>query len=633
MLQKIRDNASGWLIKTILWGLVIAFVGTIFLVWGHGGEAGQKPVATVGDYTITNADYSQRYQNMTDRLRDSMGPDVDEDIIRSLQLDKQALESLIMEKLVFIAAEEEGLTISKDELKYAIANNSNFQTDGRFDKDLYFSVLRANELTPRLFEKGLKGDLLISKISRIIADSVYITVGETKEEFVKRNEQAKARYMILSAALFEGSVDMSAEAVSKYYDQNKIPYTRPEERKIEYLFSGYESFRDEIEISEEEKKVYYDTHQYDYSTEEKVRARHILLAMPPNPSEEKAAQTRKRAEDLMKEITEGADFAEMAKKHSDGPTKDVGGDLGIFERGAMLPEFEEVAFSMGVGDVSTPVLTRFGWHIIKVEEKLEAKLKEYDDVSFEVEIAIAKKKGEVMAKSAITSIARDKQKVAGSWEELADSKKIVYKETGVFRGKPVPEISDSAAIVKRAFDMATGDRAGPLELKNGFYLIRLLDVVPPRERELSEVRGEVEEKMKKEESKRIAREIAEKILARLRGGENFGDVAKEMGLEIKEAQNFKRKSEIEGIPGASFSRKAFKLKVGEFDATLVGDKNYIMELLEKKPPADADFEKEKNDIMQALKSQKNAQAVSLWRLKLREDAQKKGLIKIEPGFT
>ncbi|MEE8484529.1 MAG: hypothetical protein V3S46_08010, partial [Nitrospinota bacterium] len=87
-----------------------------------------------------------------------------------------------------------------------------------------------------------------------------------------------------------------------------------------------------------------------------------------------------------------------------------------------------------------------------------------------------------------------------------------------------------------------------------------------------------------------------------------------------------------GIPGASFSRRAFKLKVGEFDVTLVGDKNYIMELLEKNPPDDADFEKEKNNIMRALKRQKDGQAVSLWRLKLRDDAHKNGLIIIEPGF-
>ncbi len=629
MHHVIRERASGWMVKAVLWLLVLAFVGTIFLVWGYGKGDREKSIGTVGGIPITQAEYRRYYDSMIRRLREAMGGELSRDMIKQFGVERTAMDGLIMEKLQLIAAKDAGIDVSDDELRYDIENNKEFQQNGRFDKDAYYAVLRANNLAPQDFEKLIRRDLLIRKVSRVVTDSVQATEQEIKDGFIRDNEQLKVRYMVVSPASFSASVKPSEKDVEAFFKKNGVLFTQPEERKVELISVNPETLRPGISVGDDEVKSYYESHKAEFVMEEAIHTRHILLRLPPNAPETAVTETRLRAESLVRDIKSGADFGKLAQKYSQDPgSAKKGGDLGFFARGKMVPEFEKAAFSLANGVVSSPIRSEYGFHIIKAEERREAGPMPYADAAQIIKGKMLDIRSRDIAKKQLSELLADKS--GKSFSDLAKEHKMPYISYPVRAGELIKGIGDSDSLVKRISGMKKGEVSGPIDVKGTYYIVKLVDIIPSHPAKLSEVAKEVDAAYRKNEGMVLAAEKVESVISRLRKGDAFALVAKEAGLQVKESGFVQRNGTIEGVPQpGTMINAAFALKESGYDKVHIGDDYYVMSVAERKIPDLTEYDKQRAQVKQSLLTRKRQDAVLAWQAGLRKDAEKNGILKLD----
>src|SRR5215471_13159967 len=346
MLQWIRD--AKLLIKGFLWAVVLAFVVTIFYSWGvrSSGNLARSEVATIYGQPVSVRDFQRTQNALQQRYRDIFRTQPGVDLNEHFNFREMALEQLATRAILLRMAQQYGVVVTEQELYDSIASIGAFQEQGQFSPDRYKLFLRSRvpPMTPRQFE--------------------------VEQAYHRDNERAAVRYVLLTPAQFEAQVTMTDEELQAYYASHKEAYREPEQRQIRYVALPLQRFTQHYNPTPEEISDYYARHSETFQHPEQVHARHILVKVVPSASAEQVENARKRAEALLTALRNGEDFATVAQQHSeDTATAAKGGDLGYFPRGQMVQQFEEVAFTLPVGQLSELVRSPFGWHILRVEDK------------------------------------------------------------------------------------------------------------------------------------------------------------------------------------------------------------------------------------------------------------------------
>lgn len=246
MLTFLRGHGTKWLVKLVLWTLVLAFVGTMGLVWGYGNEKNERPVAKVGRYSITHGEYRRYYENMLRRLQEMAGASLTRDMIKQMNLERSALDALIMEKLQLKAAKDAGMVVTDEELRHDIEITPAFQRDGRFDRDIYNGALRGGNLAPREYEKMLTQDIMIRKVAQIVTDSVQTTDQEVLDAYTRENEGIGARYFeVMPIAFTADSLRSAGKALDAYFTANASRYMKPEQRTVQLIHADAVQSKDD----------------------------------------------------------------------------------------------------------------------------------------------------------------------------------------------------------------------------------------------------------------------------------------------------------------------------------------------------------------------------------------------------
>ena len=236
MLSLIREHADLWLIKSILWLIVFAFVGTIFYSWGVGenssGSSGGV-VATVNGSEITQAEYERTFDNLINFYREQLPSQFSEELIQKLDLKKQALDILIQKKILLLKANELDIRVSDQEVVNQINIIPTFQKDKVFNNTIYQNYLNYNRLTPLEFEESQREAVLLEKISNLIKSNVKVSPGEIDEAFIRENEKIKLDYIKFSNDHFKSFDIIKKEDVASFYEKNKTRFEVPEKIKIE----------------------------------------------------------------------------------------------------------------------------------------------------------------------------------------------------------------------------------------------------------------------------------------------------------------------------------------------------------------------------------------------------------------
>jgi peptidyl-prolyl cis-trans isomerase D len=373
----MRKHATSWLIKVALFAIVI-----VFIFWGGYSYTEKKAsrVAAVNGSYIGMLEFQSMYNNLVEQMRRQFGKQFSPELAETLNLKKQALDQLINRRLILAQAKILGLGVSREELQNAIISYPAFQTDGRFDQQRYQQILRLNKLTPQEFEANQRQDLLISKVQQFITRGTKVLDAEMLSFFHLTQDKVNLAYVQVDPKDFKSQVKVDEVSIRDYFDKHRENYRLPTRRNILYVRFKPQDYIAEVHPTDMEIEDFYRLHEENYKEPEKVRARQILFRIPPKAKTSEIQAIQKRAEMVLELARKGEDFAELARKYSEDSTAAKGGDLGYFTREDMVKPFSDSAFSLEKGEISSLVRTRFGLHIIKVEDIKEESIKPLSEV-------------------------------------------------------------------------------------------------------------------------------------------------------------------------------------------------------------------------------------------------------------
>ena len=628
MLRLMRKQAGSWVIKILLGAIVI-----VFIFWGVGSFRSQRGgrVALVNGDQITLDEYREAYNNLIEQLRRRFGGNLDEDMLKQLQVKRQALNQLIDNKLLVQEAKRLKFRVSKKELADAILNITAFQRAGTFDSRLYRDVLDRLKMTPEAFEEAQKNAMLIDKLRTLITSSAKISDQEALEWFNWVNASVDIDYVFFSPNRYK-DIHPSDEEIKTFFENHKENYKTDAMVKVRYLKFNPDTFRSKVVLSDEEVREYYDENLETFKKPKTVEARHILLRVNPDADPETVKKTKDRALHILKLAKEGKDFAELAKEYSEGPTRDKGGYLGTFKKEAMVKPFADVAFSMKAGEISGPVRTQFGWHLIKVEKVNEASVTSFDDAKKDIQ----KKLTDDMAKSLAYDEAEAVSDEALDGEDLineAKERNMKILTTDYFSSKgPIKGVNNPSEFASVAFNLLDKEISNVQEFENGYYILQLVDKIQPKIPEFGKVKEKVKLDLIKEKQDEKAKADSETLLAALKSGKTMQAESKKINLTPKTTGFFKRNG---SIPEIGFEREiaevAFQLTdKKQFPENVIkGSKGYyVIQFKDKKISDPENFAKEKEEIKNRLLAQKKSSIFDALLAQIKSRSE----ITIKEGF-
>jgi peptidyl-prolyl cis-trans isomerase D len=628
MLSLMRKHASSWIIKFLLAAIIV-----VFIPWGVQRYTSQRSsrVADVNGTIITLNDYRNSYSNLIEQVRQSFGNNLNDELIQALQLRKRALDQLVDRILMLQAAEKLKIQVSDDELAQSIRDIRAFQTAGVFDNQRYLNTLSRTKLSPETFEEQQREALIIDKLQNFISGNIKVSELEARQWYKYNNTEVDVDYVLLEPGQFK-NIEPTADEIQDFFDQHKENYKTDPEVKVRYLRLKPGDFAAKVTVVEEDIQDYYESNREKFKNPKTVQARHILIKVAQNANPEEVESARQRAEDVLKLAREGQDFAALAQQYSEGPTKTKGGDLGTFRREAMVKPFADKAFSMKAGDISDPVRTRFGWHIIKVEKINPAKTLSLDEAREDIEKTLKTERSRNLAYDEAETLydaVFEGQKLA----DIAQERNLKILTTELFPQKrPPKEIKDAARFASVAFGLPVDEVSDVQEFGDGYYLIEVVEKVPSKIPALKAVEDSVKNDVIKEKQDAKALGEANRFLAELKKGQPFSTVSQKFKLAPKKTGFFKRNDSIPTIgQEAEITSTAFKLSdhdqlPGE---PLKGQKGYyVISFRERKEPELNGFEKEKAALKDRLLQQKTFKTMDAWLKRIKRESQ----ISIEEGF-
>jgi peptidyl-prolyl cis-trans isomerase D len=548
----------------VLWIVILAFVAFYIpnLV-----QTPSNVVARVDGDPIQAEEYQQALQQQADYYRSISQGDLPEDFLQQIQIGQIVLDSLIRQKLLVAAARDEGLSATPQEIKNRIIQFDAFRDEqGLWVGDArYLQILRDNGYPVERFEQEIGQSILLEKLTGLISESVALTDAEVSDAYQRRNEMVQFDFFQLRPEDFlaEASAQVSADAAIAYFNSNKSDYRLPEQRQVSYAILETEALRETIEIAEDVLRAAYEEQIDEFTVTEQLQARHILFRIDAGASEDEVAVRRAEAQVVLDEIMAGADFAEMARQHSDDSSANLGGDLGWFGRGRMTREFEDAAFALTVGETSGLVQTPFGVHIIRVDGYRPAQVRSFEEVRGQLDQRLAWED----AQATVAERAEEIRRAVLSREglgEIADQFGLTVVQSAPFDAVNGLEEIRAPEFTRQVFALGTGRVAEPVTIPQGHVIFRVDEIVESREPEFEQVETDVRADVAADVAVQRAASTAEAYGERLRAGESFNQLALEAAAAVQSTELIPRAGSVPEIGRQpALIMAAFDLDQGE----------------------------------------------------------------------
>ena len=619
MLSLMRKHATSWLIKILLGAIVVVFV-----FWGVGSFRSRKAslIASVNGDIIGAEEYNTTYNALLEQMRQNFGNNLNEEMVKMLRLNQQALDQLIDQTLMIQEAAKLKLRVTDEEVMDSITGLAAFQTNGQFDRRLYQRILEFNRLTPEGFEKMQRNMLLTGKLRAYVGSNVQVSEGETNAYYQWQNASVDIEYVMFSPETYK-DVTSSDEEVQAFFEKNKTTYKTDPAVNIQYIRFSPEQYKEAAVVTEDEIQDYYTTNTREFDKPKTVEARHILIKVSQDAIEEEVELARARAIEILDKYKAGTPFAELATQFSEGPSKNNGGYLGAFKKEDMVAPFAEKAFSMAPGDVSEPVKTRFGWHLILVEKVNEASIQSLEEARNEIQTKLANNKASILAYDAAASF-YDQTLEGDDLANITKETDLTVKKTGLFsrQGKSLQGVADRSKFIATAFELGLNQISEIQDFSDGYYLMQVIETVSGKIPELEAVSMEVVADLKKETQQEMAEKEAEILLEALKTDPQ-GDVA--AAAVFTATGYFKRNESIPEIGYENeISSAAFMLSKEKPlpEKAFKGTKGtYVIRLKNRKLPDAEGFDKEREQIKETLLAQKQSRTFAAWLKQIRDNSE------------
>lgn len=541
MLQKLREHSSGWIAKIIL--ALLVFVFSFFGIETYFQSRTDTSLAHVGSLKVTQQDFQDELNNLRRQAQNPQSG-LNPDQFNTPEFRRQVVERLVNQKLLQQANDDLGIVVSNDMVRDAIADVGAFQIKGKFDRATYKAILGQQGMTATGFEQKVRDDLALQIIPNAVTSSALATKSDVDTYLSLRDQTRDVRYL----ALPEPKVDpasVSDADIQAWYKAHQDDYMTPETVSIHYLEVKAADMHTDADVDEDALKERYEKEKNRFVAPAQREVSHILVSVPPNgtPAQQKEALAKANA--IEKKLKDGADFAELAKRDSDDlGSKRQGGDLGWIEPGMTDKAFDEVAFKLARGEVSKPVLSPEGYHIIKVNDIKPGQTKSFvevkDQLRHELLGSERERKYNEVAGKLYDLVYQD----PNSLQPAAKALDLKIQSAGPFSRKGGTGIAANPKVVEAAFSdqvLTRNMTSDPIKLgNNDVVVVRIDKHTAAKPKPLAQVKEQVRTAVVQDRVDSQARKHAEALLARLKKGATLDDLAKSEDLKVETLDGVKR---------------------------------------------------------------------------------------------
>lgn len=561
-LFRSREKGVRYLLGFLLGLVALSLVITLIPGYGTGMGPGREDqlIAEIGDEALTIEEVRQVASR--EMKGGTLPPGMAAIYVPMIA------NSMIADRAAVYLAKEKGFDLTEEQLAESIRTVvPQLYQDGKFvGRETYAAFLAQQNMTIAEFEDNVKKQVLMTRIQSVALEGVVVPPSDVEYEFRRRNEKLKVALMTLSPETFRSQATASIEEMQAVYERQKANYKTPEKRGYLIFPITEAAIAATIPTTEADLRRIYASQQDRYRTPERVRVRHILLKTTDKPKEE-VEKIRLRAEDLLKQIKSGANFAELAKKNSEDPGSAVkGGDLDWVVRGQTVPEFEKSAFSLKVGETSALVTTMYGFHILRVEAKEEARLKPFEEVKAELAKETVRSqvfdKMQTLADQIRAALVRNP---AEAMKLAADSGVKPVTVAPVKAGDPIPEIGANPQFQESANSLPKNGVTPVISVgADKLAIAQVTEIVPPGQAAFADVQDQIRSQIQADKGQKLfdakVKEATEK--AKTVNGD-INALAKMFGADVKTPAEFARDGAVEGAGAAIVFEPGFSKNVGD----------------------------------------------------------------------
>ncbi|MBS0487841.1 MAG: SurA N-terminal domain-containing protein [Proteobacteria bacterium] len=542
MARTLHERFSGPFVKVVL-GIIGVVFGGFFGIQQYFNPRSETYVATVNGHEISQDEFRDRYNNYRAQTQRMMGAQFDAQGFDTPERKRELLDQMINEQLLLQANEKLGVVVPVTAIREEIMGIPAFQVDGKFSPDQYRLLLASQRKSPEEFEQSVSQDIALRQLTGQIALSSLVTPADVNAYLRLRDQTRDFWFVKLPKP---DAVTPIADAdIDAYYKAHADQFMTPEKVSLDYVELDASKMQSGAKPDDSTLKQMYDEQKSKFVSPEQREASHILIAVGKNADAAAQKAALAKAEGIEKELKAGKDFATLAKSDSDDlGSKTQGGDLGWLEKGVTDPAFESALFAMKKGDVSDPVKSVDGYHIIWLRDVHPEAVRSFDEVKND----LAKKYVDEQREHEYSDISgkltdaiyQDPSSLAPAAKTLG----LDVQKTGLFARSGGTGIAANPAVIKAAFSnsvLAEGNTSDPIELgTDHIVVVRVDQHVKPEPKPLDSVREQIRATLSAQQSAKAAKERADALLARLRNGEALDKVAAELKLAPVEEKGIGR---------------------------------------------------------------------------------------------
>ena len=527
MLITIREKASGVIGWTVA-GVIIL----VFAVWGIGSYfegVSEIIVATADKIEINQQTYQQAMSDRRRRLVQMMGRNVDAELFSSTAFKRQVVEELIDTTLQNETLHASGFRISDAQLAALIQNTAVFHTDGQFDRDRYELLVQNAGMTIQGYESYQRQQGVVDQLVRGLGQSAIVSGNSIDKAWKLLDQRRIASYTTLEFDNFLDDIQVSEAAIEKEYQANLDRYFEPASIQVDYLKLSVEDLGAKLDVDEADILRMYEDNPDRYRQPGSRSVSHILLSVSPDAADAQIDQVRRSASEIVARARGGESFASLAEVNSDdkGSAK-RGGELGVIRPGTMVKPFEDAVFEMVEGEISEPVRTQYGFHVIRLDRITESTVQSLDRVRSEIEAEVRRLRAEEQFNELAEILGSTVFEQPDSLEPAADHLGVQVMRSEWFTQDAGTGIAEFQGVRDAAFGnevLIDGLNSELIEIdQDNLVAVRKVDYRARRQLDLDEARPELEKRLRAVEASDRMEKAGEDLVARLKSGADWDEL-------------------------------------------------------------------------------------------------------------
>jgi len=546
-------------------------------------------------------------------------------------------QQLIQQQVLIVEAEKLGVHATLDDVKQYLQTGSAGAVlfpGGKFIGDDQYAALVANRFNMSVpeFEEDVRTDIAIRRLQALITGGVTVSDKEVRDDYRKNNIKIKFDYAVISSDDIRKGINPSDGELQAFFTKNVARYSKavPEERQITYFaFTPNDIPGGVPQPTQDEIKAYFTAHQSEYETPEQARSRHILIKVDANADPKADAAAKAKADDVLKQLKAGGNFADLAKKYSDDPgSKNTGGELPFAQHGTMVPEFDKAIFSQKIGDIAI-VKSQFGYLVVQVEERKPAHAQDISEVLPTIQATLLRQKAAAMEESYAHTLASEA--IKNGLEKTAAAHKLeVVSTPPVAKTGVIAALPDGSQLLSHAFDAKQGDPPQFAPTGEGYAIFQVTGIQPAHAPAFADWKTHVLDDFRDEQVPLLLAAKTKALADKAQADHDLAKAAKEMGATLKTSDLVAPDGQVPDLGQVQqVAPQLLDLAVGAISGPITAQRTGVVaKIIDKQEPSEADMAKNLDATRDQILEQRRSDAFNVFLGNLMADYKKNKRIQM-----